>query len=779
MEISTSNDKFYKFSQWSILLLAFLLPFWFLPTTVAPVEFNKIFIVSILVIVSFAFYLADAVIKARIRITMHKSFILAAASILFWFFSSVFSNAGPSAIWGVGGEISSFFIILVLFLLSYLVVSLFSQEQHFKKLFLAFSAGFIIFLAFTLLSFFGIGKFIGGLFVNPLFNTIGSWNSVALASSFFVMMIFPFLAQSSGVKRFILGIIFLAFLFTILLVDFPLVWAFLSVFGLLFLSYAIWKRNVGSSALIFGLLFFLISVFGFSFRGLVSGQFGIAPPIEVSVSHKTTADIVWRSLKEDLFFGKGPTTFRYIWDLYKPSDVNQTVFWGTRFDSGSSYLLSLSGEIGMFSWLLFLSFLGYLWYLGLKMISLKQKDKALFLFPFFLFSYTILMWIFYPVGFTLACFGFLSIGFLLAALKIKGFIKVYDISLFGEGSMGFVSALIVVAFMLANIGGIYISATKYAAQVFFKNGINAFSAGNLDLAENKILLASKIDPRNSAYFSALSQIYTTKAQIVLQEKATAAELLSSRFKDTIDKSFEASQMAIKLSPLDFKNFQALGKIYEFLVSLNVEGASAAALQQYDEAIKRSPSNPSIFRDRSLVYITESLVKNNPNPLELAEKELLKAIELKSDYSAAHFLLAQIFDVRGNSAEAIKRGEAAALIAPNDIGTLFQLGLLYYKDNRLKEAEVVFKRAISINPNYSNARYFLGFVFDKTNRKESAIAEFEKILSLNPGNMEVQKILSNLHDGKNALLGISPPGPSPEKRKEAPISDGSENSGLRR
>ena len=779
MQENESHMRFYNLSQYCILAIAFLFPFWFLPTTASPVEFNKIFLVSILVIASFVFYLVHAIMRARISIANHKIFLFAGASILFWLLSSAFSGAGASAIWGVGAEVGSFFIIFVLFLLSYLIVSLFSQEPDFKKLLLAFSFGFVIFAFFALLSFFGLGKFIGGVFENPFFNTIGSWNSVSLASAFAIMMIFPFLSQSLGVMRWISGIIFGVFLFIMLFVDFSLAWVFLGVFALLFLSYAIWKRNVGGFALLLGLSLLFVSIFGFYFRGFISGQLGAVPPIEVSVSHRTTAEVIWSSLKNDLFFGKGPTTFRYVWDLYKPTDVNQTVFWGTRFDSGSSYILSLPAEIGLPGWLFFLSFLAFLWYLGLKMVSSRQKDRALFLSPFFLFNYTILMWMFYPIGFTLLCFGFFSIGFLLAALKIQGFIRVHDLNLFGEGVMGFVSALAVVALMLAGLGGIYIATTKYAAQVLFERGIKAFNAGNIDLAESRVLLASKIDGRNSAYPSALSQIYMVKAQIVLQDKATPAELLSSRFKETIDKSFEASQRSIKLSPLDFTGFQSVGKTYEFLVSLNIDGASAAAIQQYDEALKRAPSNPAIFRDRALIYVTESLVKKNPDPLEAAEKELLKAVEIKPDYAAAHFLLAQIFDAKGNSTEAIKRGEAAALIAPNDIGTLFQLGLLYYKSNKLKESEAVLKRAISINPNYSNARYFLGLVLDKAGREEEAIAEFEKISSLNPGNEEVEKILSNLRAGKSPLSGISPPAPSPEQRKEAPVKDGAERSTLDR
>ena len=147
---------------------------------------------------------------------------------------------------------------------------------------------------------------------------------------------------------------------------------------------------------------------------------------------------------------------------------------------------------------------------------------------------------------------------------------------------------------------------------------------------------------------------------------------------------------------------------------------------------------------------------------------MKAVALKPDYAEGHFLLAQVFDAEGQAAEAIRRGEAAALLAPQDIGTLFQLGLLYYRANRLQDAEIVFRRSTEISPNYSNARYFLGLIYDKLGKKTDAASEFQKILALNPDNEEVKKIISNLKAGKTALAGIVPPSQSPEKRKELPV-----------
>lgn len=778
METTFSNNRFYKFAQWSILLLAFLLPFWFLPTTSGPVEFNKVLMVSILTIAALVFYLAHAILRAKINIISHKVLLFALAALLFWFLSSVFSGVGPQSIWGVGAETTSFFNIFILFLVSWLIAVLFTDTASLKKLFLCFSAGFVIFALFSFVSIFGLGKFLGGVFSNQNFNTIGSWSSIALAAGFFLMMIFPFLVQEFfGSKKWVLGVFFAVFLFLMAIVSFPLSWVFLGVFALIYLSYAVWKRHVEGSALLLSILLLSLSVFGFTFKSALPSVFGISSPEEVSVTHKATFGVVKNSLKDNIFFGKGPTSFKYAWDIYKPDDVNRTIFWGTRFNAGSSYLLGLLGEIGIVGWALFLGFLGYLWYLGLNLVSASAKNESLFLSSFFLFNYTILMWIFYPVGYTLLVFGFLSIGFLLASLRVSGSLKVYDVLIFGEGPMGFVSAMAIVLLMIASLSGFYVAGSKYVGQIIFSQAIAAFSKNDLELAEKKLISASRVDGRNSAYIGSLSQVYSIKSQFVLQDTGTPAELLSSRFKDALDKAIAAAQEAIRLSPMDFETHRALGNIYSFLVSINAEGSREAAIAQFDEAIKRSPKNPALFRDKALTYISEAVIRKDNSLLDMAQKELERSVELKPDYAAAHFLLAQIFDAKGNSTEAIKRGEAAALISPNDVGALFQLGLLYHKSNRLEEAEIVLRRTVFINPNYSNARYFLGLIYDKTKRIDEAIAEFEKISSLNPGNDEVEKILSNLRSGKSALFGISPPGPSPAERTETPVKDRTDRSFL--
>ncbi len=778
------SDFFFKISQWCIYALAFLLPFWFLPGTVSPVDFNKILMVSIFVTLSFIFYLTHAILRGKISLSFHWIFALMVIIGVLWLASALLSQAGSAALWGIGAEQNSFLSMLVFLVMVWLVAMLFPDFQSFKNLLSFLVLGFSLFILLVLLSILGIGKLVGGLFADKTFNPIGSWNSVAVASGFFVIMLYPFVLGFKGFLKWITVSFFLLAVLIIGIVNFALAWVILGFFALIFLSYAIWKRKVTGAALLVTMFLLAISIFGFLLRDnlahIVVSIFGVQSPVEVGVSHSATFGVLKNALKEDFFFGKGPTTFGYLWDLYKPKDVNQTIFWGLRFNSGSSYLLSILGEIGLLGWVFFVGFLISILYFALKVVSshIDSEKRPFFLSIFFMTAFIFTAWALYPVGYTLAALGFLSAGLVLSLLRINGNIRVYEINLFGEGPLGFVSAFVIVILMIGGLFVFYIHGSRYVSEVVFAQGLTAFNTlGNIDAAEKKFISATSFYAKNDAYFRFLSQIYMIRAQLLLQDKETPKELLGSKFKDFLDKAVNAAQTAIIVQPLDSNNYRSLGKIYEFLTSLNTAGSADAALSQYEAALKRAPQNPLFYQDKATVYLSEAVSKKSNDFLKKAEGELLKAVDLKPDYADAHFLLAQIYDAEGNSEEAIRRGEAAALLSQSDIGTLFQLGLLYYKNNRLSDAEVLLNRIVSINSNYSNARYFLGLIYDRTNRKDMALAEFQKIASLNPDNIEIKKIISNLEAGKSALLGISPPGPSPEKRKTPPVKDINEKSSL--
>ncbi len=760
---------FQKAAEWCLIAVAFLLPIWFWPNTLSAVEFNKALMVSVLVFAAFLSYLAQAITSGKIKSSFHWSFLLLLGSLIIWLASALTSQFA-GGLWGLGAEPTSFLSLLVFTLFLIMMGMVFDNFAGLFKVFMAAFFGFAILTLFSLFSVFGWMKWMGGLFSDPTFNTIGSWNSLALAEGFFVLMLYPLLAHLKGAMRVLLNIFIALALILMIIINFQLAWFIIGFFALVVLSYAIWRRHVAPAAIAIPALMLFLSIFGILKHDTIT-SLTVAAPAEVGVNYQATLDVVKGALGKNLLLGPGPGSFGYLWDLYKPTAVNSTIFWQVRFSSGSSLLLTMLSETGILAGIMFIVFLLAIWYMGIK-VTTTQSEKmpsAISLAAFLMLSYMIVVWILYPAGYTLAALGFFSLGLVFALAHISGGLHTFKLSLFGEGPKGLVSAMAVVMLIIASFGGLYLAVSKYIGQAVFADGITVFNKdGDADKAEADLLLAARSDPRNDVYFRNLAQLYTLKAQLLLRNNSTPRELLGSQFKDVLDKAVNSGQEAIRTNPMDFQNYRVLGKIYEFLVPLNTPGALDASVAQYDEALKRAPSNPLLYGDKATVYVADATARKDFSNLAIAVGALQKATELKPDYTEAHFLLAQVYDAEGNSSEAIRRSEAAALLSPNDIGSLFQLGLLYYKASRLDDARMVLERAVQINDNYSNARYFLGLVYDRQKRNEDAISQFERILQLNPGNSEVVTILANLKAGKSALSSLVPPAPAPDKRSAPPV-----------
>jgi tetratricopeptide (TPR) repeat protein len=772
---NSKDNVFQSVGQWFLMGLAFLFPLWVVPSTIAPIEFNKEVLVAVVVFLAFIFYLTYSIKKGSLSVLYHWSSALLGVLMFTWLLSAIFAGY-PQAIWGGTLATTSFFDTLTFILLTLLIMHLFDDAKSIMRLFTAIIGGLsLYFLSVLLFSVFGLGasmdSFFGGLFQTRSFNTMGSWNTVAFVAGFFIVMIYPFLLKTAGKLFWVALSSFILAIFLLIYVNFIVPVIILGCFALLLLSYSIWKKNLSSRNLAIPMALLLVSVMSFFLNDFLASSFSFPAPLEVSVNPSATLKIASQALRENIIFGAGPASFGYLWDQFKPLEINNTIFWGIRFMTGSSFLLSLAAEIGFLGWALFISFLGIVWFWGIKALTraLGEGELMLSLSSFLILSYSLIVWIFYSAGYALFFLGFLALGMELAILRMSGILKLREFALYTEGPRGFISALFAVFLILAGVGGLYVAVSRYAGQVAYANGVVAFNrSNNIDAAENALVLALKSDKSNDLYLRTLADLYSVRASLLLRDNITPTELLGSQFKEVLDKAISHALNATKASPQDFQNYRSLGKIYELLVGLNASGALDAAEAQYDTAIKLAPRNPLLWRDKATAYLSEFSLNRSKESLELAEKALIKSVELKPDYAEGHFLLAQVHDAKGEVSEAIIRGEAAALLAPNDIGTLFQLGLLYYRSNRYSDAEIVFKRAVEINNIYSNARYFLGLIYDKTNRKQDAINEFEKIASFNPDNEEVKVILANLKAGNGALNSVPPP--APERRQEPPVQE---------
>ena len=78
--------------------------------------------------------------------------------------------------------------------------------------------------------------------------------------------------------------------------------------------------------------------------------------------------------------------------------------------------------------------------------------------------------------------------------------------------------------------------------------------------------------------------------------------------------------------------------------------------------------------------------------------------------------------------------------------MFQLGLLYYRNNQKDNALQAWQQAVVVFPDYSNARWYLSLIYEERNDLKKALAEVEAIEKFNKDNQLVQDRLAKLRAG---------------------------------
>jgi len=155
-----------------------------------------------------------------------------------------------------------------------------------------------------------------------------------------------------------------------------------------------------------------------------------------------------------------------------------------------------------------------------------------------------------------------------------------------------------------------------------------------------------------------------------------------------------------------------------------------------------------------LYLALANIENNRgNDLE-AETYIKKALAIKTNYTQARFLWAQIQLAGGKTDAAIKTLQDAVVQSPFDIGAPFQLGILYFGEEYYSKAIESFELVVRLVPDHANARYYMGLAYEKIGKKAEALAQFKKIQETNPDNTELQSIIDRLSKGKSSNADTS-------------------------
>ena len=762
-----------------LLVLMFLLPIVVSPTGLLTFGFTKSFLVIATVVIVFTLFILSVLKKGSITIPRGSTLLILFSVPIVTLTSALLSGSRQMSLIGYGVEFDTFFFVLILFMLIFLVIQAFNSTKKIFYAYLAFVAAMLlIFVTYGLSFMVGQDYFSFGDFNVATSNTFGKWNDLAILSGIVVILSTLLIETVRTTRNMRIGayaMFFLGLLFLVI-VNFFLVWAILGVLSLISFVYLFSFGRKGEELRSTPILSVIVLVVSVVF--LISGdQIGQAISTFLNIN---VVDIrpLWSSTIEvarqtfsgakNIVFGSGPNTFAYQWSQFKPNSVNQTVLWNADFSYGISYLattLVTVGIAGVLSWISFLVFFVYQGFLSLFDREKKNtfiKYIVLSSFVTSLFLWTILL--LYIPGIVAITLTFFFTGLFFASMSVSGILPQREISFTKKPKVGFVITLVLVFVLIGGITLGYTSLQKTLSSVYYQQGLRIINQKGDVLAGGEKISKAISFAENDIYYRALVDVNIFLLNQILNTEDLSNNANLGQAQQALGLAIANAEAAIETNPLNYQNYAVLAGVYAAVAPLNVEQAFQRAQEEYQKAIDRAPKNPAI-------PLALARLEARQGNMDGARSYVEQAISLKNNYTEATFTLAQIEVTQGNIDEAISSVEVATLLEPNNATLRFQLGLLHYNRDDFGNAASSFENAIELVPDYANAKYFLGLSYYELSRRSDAIREFMDLRASNPESEEVRFILDNLQSGLAPFNEVQPPlDDEPENRDELPLEE---------
>jgi tetratricopeptide (TPR) repeat protein len=173
-----------------------------------------------------------------------------------------------------------------------------------------------------------------------------------------------------------------------------------------------------------------------------------------------------------------------------------------------------------------------------------------------------------------------------------------------------------------------------------------------------------------------------------------------------------------LSKVFQKNFENPRKTFFILLTivliffsvktLNRNNVYTNELTFWKNAVKTSPNSYSNHYTLGMVYDVHGDTEN-------AIKELEEALKIQPQEKFIHNNLGVLYEKNRNTVKAEEYFLKEIAINPKDDQVYFNLGMLYYRGKKIKEAEEYWIKTIKINPNNSSAYFNLAVLYYKQNK----------------------------------------------------------------
>ncbi len=768
-------------SIWALFITIVAAVFIFVPSVAISFTTTKTFLLAAGALITLALYILARL--ARGNVIFPPSVLIGALwlPVVAYALSAAFSGVSFSnALWGTALEPDTLGFMLIAAVLGTLSALILRRSEHYQSFFRVGA------YAFGVLALFETAVVIVGQFapntVSPAFSIVGSFSDLASLLGLgivIVLITLRFLELSQRTYRALL-ISGAVALFLLAVANASLVWILLALVSLGLFVESVMRRgsksgdadldeaivmdeaplesDEGNRSLVLPLAVLAISLFF-----LIGGQLGgaLANALHVNIlnirpSWQSTLSVAQKAYSASPVFGSGPSTFGVEWLKYRDASLNSTIFWNIDFSSGIGFIptsMVTTGVVGLLAWL---AFLGLFIVLGLRMLILRSPQDPFvryvaitsFVGSVYLFATAL----FDLPGTVVLVLMFVFAGLFVSTMRFSAGGAQWGVIFARSPRLGFVIVFSLTILLLSSVVAAYTLVGHYIAASQLSSASAAYSAGDLDKADQSAQNAISFAPSAVAY---QLQAGIANARLGIIAASTTMDKASAQkaYQAALSSGINAALTATNVDPSDYQGWLSLGNLYAQAVPLGVSGAYDSAKTAYKKAQALNPTNPQI------PYILAQLdIANKDN--KAAEADLKEAISLKQDYTAAIFLLSQLEVQDGNVKDALASALAAAYFQPNDPNILFQVGILYAAQADYQNAAAALSASVAANPQFANARYFLSAVYAKQGDMTNAVAQMQAISDMSAENAKaVATQLEALKAGRNPfpanLLTISP------------------------
>ncbi len=766
---SWNGGAFENIARWAVYISIFFVPLWFLPFTIDSREFNKQMLLVLTASVGLVAYLVNVIKSGLVKYRSSSFYLPIVGLVIANLASVIFSVNRTSSLFGVGeARADSLVTWISLSVIFFLAIN--TIEDRGKIMRKIVVASLVLTFLFGVLQILGIHLFWGTSFANRAFNSVGSLNMLGFLAAISLALFTSQGTRDGGYLKFLPYVGLALALFLIALINWWPIWtvAFTSLIASVALASASDASLVKLGKMRLFVLPMTLIVVGM-FLMLVNFNLTYIKsklPIEIAPSHKASWTIAFNSLKSRPM-GFGAENFMVAYDKFKPTSVVNSIFYQVKFGDSTSEAANMVVEGGV---LTILGVLALLWFYGRELLgNIKNgfygnKEAS----AIWASSFAVLVAYFlYPFNVTLlfSLFIFIALGVLSTSQQEDKIINLESDAKYSfAGSLGFIVGLVVV--MVA----VYFSINNYVANIYL-----AKASGTSDRVKmiDYYATSANTNPKDARTYRLLSQAIVAQLADELKKgpnKDETQDSYNSRVQNQIASAVNVALRATVVGPADSQNWANRGFIYENLMNL-VGGADQAAINTYNESLSRNPADPNTYLRIGNVHLAvadnaqkalsrgqaganaASLRTQIDEQLNKAAENYNKAITLHNNFGQALYNLAVVYDRQNKLTEAIKQFEKLRAANPRDPSFAFQIGLLYYRDNRKDNALEAWRQAVLLFPNYSNARWYLSLVYEERGDLAAALNQVEEIEKFNSENELVKQRLVQLRSGQRTI----PPG----------------------